>query len=158
MSKRTQHLGTPIKKRNGEALIHGKGNHESLPTEFGIPHRLGSCVPLLILLRENLVGFGVSYQLEEVWCRDPGWHDPFRVRHRFEDLWVFVWCVEDFQDGGNVAAPVAVIGSAPNCHQLLIENVLVTWKVQGHHFMESFLFENLIIVGHILMHILMKPN
>lgn len=50
--------------------------------------------------------------------------DTFRVRHSLKELWLPAVCGLKLQDGGNVAAPVAVVGGRPDSDQSLVKHVL----------------------------------
>jgi hypothetical protein len=65
--------------------------------------------------------------LEEVGRGDSGGDDPLRVGHRVKELGLARFGVRaELEDGGDVAAAVAVVGGRPHRHQLLVEHVLET--------------------------------
>jgi hypothetical protein len=47
---------------------------------------------------------------------------PHGLRHRLEDLELLLASLLDLHDGGQVVAPVAVVGRAPHRHQILFLN------------------------------------
>ena len=73
----------------------------------------------------TLMRYVCPLQLQEVRSGDPGRDDALRVRNGLEQLRLPAADVGDLQDGGDVAATVAVVGRAPHGHQLLVEHVLV---------------------------------
>lgn len=62
---------------------------------------------------------------EEVRGRRSGRYDPLRVGHSAEQLGLPCVDVLKHHDGGDVAAPVTVVGGGPHSHQLLVKHELV---------------------------------
>ena len=70
------------------------------------------------------------FLLKEVGRGHPGGNDPLGVGDGLEEFGlarVHV-AVGKLEDGGDVAAPVAVVWRRPHCHQLIVEHVLVTFE------------------------------
>ena len=64
---------------------------------------------------------------EKIGGRHSGWDNPIGIGDRVEDLGRPLVNVRELQDGGDVAASVAVVRSAPDCHQLIVEDKLEPW-------------------------------
>lgn len=71
--------------------------------------------------------FGLDVFLQEIRCCRTGRDDPFRVGHRSEELWLSCVCIFEDHNGGDISTAVAVVGSRPHCHQLLIKHELVAF-------------------------------
>ena len=67
--------------------------------------------------------------LEEVWRGHPGRNDPLGVGDGLEEFGLALVhvAVGKLEDGGDVAASVAIVWCGPHCHQLIVEHVLVTF-------------------------------
>ena len=70
----------------------------------------------------------VFFVSQEIGRRRSGRYDSFFVGHGVEQLGVPLIGIGERQNGGDVAAAVAIVGRRPNRHQLFVEHVLVTCK------------------------------